>query len=56
MRSPQAVQRRATGMLSSPLRGERRAFDAVRKEESVQHTPQSVERRSSGIRRSPPKV
>ena len=39
-------------MLSSPLRGERPAYAAVRKEESDRRTPQSVKRRASGICRS----
>ena len=39
-------------MRCSPQRGERPAYAAVRKEESVRHTPQSVERGATGIRRS----
>ena len=39
-------------MRRSPERGVRQACAAVRKEESVRHTPQSVERGATGIRRS----
>ena len=40
-------------MPSCPLRGERPAFSAGRREESVRHSQPAAARRASGIRRRP---
>ena len=42
MHSPQAVERNASGILSSPSRGELPAFSAGRREETVRHSPQAA--------------